>query len=240
LDWHIDAVVRQVVDEYLSRLEPVVHKKKLVIVLAYESVQQVQILKAVQSIIAEHDVSVFASETWYTQAADQLKPFSVLKLPHNHQALIEELRLAEALVAPSISYGYIAKLSMTMDDDSLLYASIAMQLQGKPVIVCDDNLAFDVWEAPHGVARRVISYLRQLENENVSVVKLAEVSAAVTQLTDRPAKKRLISAEQVRTLAAKGQRELIISKQAIVTPMARDILRQHGMAVIFRDEKGRG
>ncbi|KIL37032.1 hypothetical protein SD71_05055 [Cohnella kolymensis] len=71
-------------------------------------------------------------------------------------------------------------------------------------------------------------------------MKLSELSAAITKLKDRPAKKKLVSAEQVRSLAAKGQRELIVSKQAIVTPMARDILRQHGMTLIFKDEKGRG
>ncbi|KIL37031.1 hypothetical protein SD71_05050 [Cohnella kolymensis] len=147
MDRHIASVVRQVVDEYLSRLEAEQHKTKLVIVLEYESVEQDGVLKAVQSLTAAYEAAVFASEAWHTQAVNQLKPISVFQLRGNRKALIEALQSAEALVVPSISYSYIAKLSMTMDDDPPLYASIAMQLQGKPVMICDDNLAFDVREA---------------------------------------------------------------------------------------------
>lgn len=51
--------------------------------------------------------------------------------------------------------------------------------------------------------------------------------------------KKLISAKDLEEIVAKGLKELVIDKNTILTPLAKDIIKNHGLEVIVKEEENK-
>jgi hypothetical protein len=233
----IEAIVREVVMNYFK--EQSGQHKKLLILLDYETPNQDAVWRIVEKLSNTFEVTLSVSEQW-TKVPSSIKASQVIRL---EDLTIEDMsNLAEStdvLFLPTISYGFLAKLAMTIDDEKALSLCIHCQLEGKKLIVAKDALMRKGEQkllTPHSIQERVATYTNQLVKDGVSVLKLKDVEKWLHQNIDALQVKRpVLLAKHIEEMAEEGEKQVQLSTNTVISPLGKDMARELGISIKVKE-----
>lgn len=150
---------------------------------------------------------------------------------------------AEAVAVPVLTQNTLAKAALGIRDSlatNLLAGAILME---RRLMVCTESAVPEQAPAPYrAMLQEYVNRLRLFGIQTVPVGSLASaclspsapqpVAAPVAQPGNSPG--RLITAAAVEAAAQTAQKELVVSRGAIVTPLARDLCRERGISLVVR------
>ena len=166
------------------------------------------------------------------------------------------LRDADFMLVPVLTQNTAAKLAYTLADT--LASTVIMQglMQGKPVLAAMNaadpqdswRIQKNMGKASPTLAESLRQNLKKIEGYGIQLVQVNELavqSQHIIQRLDKKAydsqqqapaigggKKSIVDAAAIEVAASNGLLEIVISKNTIITPLARDIAREHGIRII--------
>lgn len=164
----------------------------------------------------------------------------------------KHLRLADVVLVPVLTQNTAAKLAHTLSDSMVCTLILQALMLGKPVIAAvnaadpqdDWRVQKHMSQAAPALKAALAANLKRIETFGVlltPVEKLAnaagrvlgrEEQPALTKVPEQPVKKRVLDADSVRRTAQQGIKTIQIVQGTIITPLARDIARECGIAII--------
>jgi hypothetical protein len=223
----IKMLVQQAVEAYLREQ---LHKGKsnsIAILLCYESPKPSEILETILPLFHSYDVTLLTSKEWIPFLKEQ--PYILLE-EMSHQQLWTFIEQTSMLVIPAASYHLIAKLALTMDDELAAWLAIQYQLAGKPVVIANNNVELNVYQqilAPYSVQERLLSYIRQIQSDQVKWVSLNKLCKSVEdQWHWYEEKKSIILAKHIETAHRHGLKKIGVPANSQVTPAAKDLAKE--------------
>ncbi|OZM58308.1 hypothetical protein CIB95_01685 [Lottiidibacillus patelloidae] len=233
----IEAIVREVVLNYFKEKNG--QHKKLLILLNYETPNQNEVWDLVGTLSKTYDVTLCVSEKW-TTVPNTINVAEVIAIDGlTDQTMTEMASNVDALFLPTISYGFLAKLAMTIDDEKALALCIHFQLVGKKLIVAKDAIARKGEQKllmPHSIQERISTYISQLVKDGVSVLKMKEVEKWLQQNVDAiQVKKPVLLAKHIVEIAEEGDNELQLSKNTVISPLGKDMARELGISLKMKE-----
>lgn len=184
------------------------------------------------------------AERWRTDAQWRLLPGG------SESELVALAKRCDALVIGALSCNTATKVALGIAD-SVPSSAIRLFLEGgKPVVVAEDSAAFRA----EAVAPAAPPKLRRLAEDAVQGlsemgVRFAETQSLVAVLDEvfhvpvnetperlaktRPSMRRMfVTSEDVWAAASRGQRELVLPADAVITDEARDHARRLGLEIV--------
>ena len=159
------------------------------------------------------------------------------------------LREVDIILVPVLTQNTAAKLAYTLSDS--LVSTLIMQglMLGKPVIAAINAAdPQDSWrvkgnmgKCPPGLLQALRENLRKVEGYGIQLVQvedLAEGSRKIlnhtlnTSLSVPAAKKSVLDAAAIKVAAESGLKSITASPGTIITPLAKDVARDYGIAII--------
>lgn len=160
-------------------------------------------------------------------------------------ALDKVLARADILVLPTLCYQVAAKATRLIGDDTESRIVLTALLHGKKVLAVRDGFLFCEYLANERLRAEIDGTLRKLEEFGVVLCKTEELHAAFLRITAGDAtgseseslqtqaeKPRLLTGKMVMTAVDNKEEVVRVAKGAIVTPLARDLVREYGLRII--------
>jgi hypothetical protein len=232
----IEAIVRQVVTDYLKTHQV---NKKLLILLNYETTKREEVWENVRQIASSYPVSLCVSKDW-NDVPHEIQVEETIQLEDISNGHIEKLvEQHDALIIPVISYGFLAKMAMTIDDEKTLSLSIQMQLAGKKLLLADDAIARKGMQklyVPHKVQERIDRYKSQLTKEGIYVGHCEQLRNWLDKNIEKISRKRpIVLAKHIEEIADEGEQQLVLTKEAVISPLGKDMARELGISLKVRE-----
>jgi hypothetical protein len=226
----IKRLVQQVVEAYIKDQLQKKNNKKITILLAYQSPNPEEILKAVTPLLKSYKVTLLVTNEWSLNQT-QLNENRYLQLEEtNKKKLVSIVEETSLLVIPVASYSLLSKLALTMDDELAVWLAIQYQLMGKPIVIANNHIEPTVYQqihAPHTVQERLQAYIRQIRTDQVKWVPLSKLSLSVEQQSNAyEEKKTLILEKHIDKASQDGIKEIIVPGKSQSTPAAKDLARE--------------
>jgi hypothetical protein len=231
----IEAIVRQVVQNYLQATSSKISQRKLFIVLDYESPTPDLVWEKIKSISSRHKITLCLSDRWM-DVPDRIIFNQVIQLNQaNRDRIKEAMQQTDIVLFPTASYSLLSKLALTIDDELALWIAIQMQLDGKDIIIASDQIehrGIRHISAPATVLKRIQGYIRQVQTDGVVTGSLDKIEQWLESSSRFKAKKPpLILARHMEEIANAGEKELTVPEQSLITPMGRDKARELGITI---------
>lgn len=218
-------LVRKVVEAYIMEQQKA--RQSIAILLSYPSLHPSVVLKAITPLIQNYNVTFFLSKEW--QSEFSRNSYCVID-EMSKQELKEISEKTSILVVPVVSYSFLSKLALTMDDVLPVWLAIQYQLEGKPLVISNHQIELNVYQqihAPHSVQDRIQAYIRQLQADKVKWVPLESLEKTVEEVwKSYKEKKSLILVKHVETVFREGLTEIVVPKSSQVTPAAKELAKE--------------
>ncbi len=226
----VKSLVLQVVKAYLSEQVEEVDTHSIAILLNHPSSYSEGIMEAVSTLADKYDVTILVSENWQASQEKWAANTILLNNETSFTQLNEVLEKTKLLVIPVASFHLLSKLALTMDDDQAIWLAIQYQLQGKPVVIANDDVELNVYEqifSPHSVQERIQGYIRQIQKDEVKWVSLKDIVKTVdTQITSYDEKAPLLLSKHIEKAMRDGLETINLPANSRVTPSAKDLARE--------------
>ena len=229
LEEKIKMLVRKVVEDYLRNQL----KQPITILLTYQTPNRDEVLETVSQLEKLFDVTLVVSKEWH-----QVTQPKLLLEEASQQELLAVLDKSAALIIPAGTYSLLAKLALSLDDETPAWLAIQYQLKGKPVIIANNHLKLSVEQqimAPATVQARIQSYIKQIQADKVKWVPLKNLTETVKDQLQSE-KKTLILAKHIEAANQEGVKELKVPTQFQITPSAKDLAKE--LKIQISSEKG--
>lgn len=239
----VKSLVQQALKELLDSRNSSRKKEKLLVLLVYHSSKQEEVWDRVGSLAENYDITLVCGEKWRDIPEDLTDVVvSMDMVDIDEERFLDVLRDVNLLYVPVVSYGLITKLALTIDDDVPSWLAVQMQLDGKEILLASDSIhrrSYQRFFIKPGVEKRIASYVRQVQQDGVYVVPIAKAERKITSILSKFHRKRpLVLARHVEELARSGERELVVPKESLITPMGKDAARELGITIKQVEEKG--
>lgn len=147
------------------------------------------------------------------------------------------------LYCPSISYGFLAKLSLLLDDAVPIWLTMDMLLNGKEVLLGNDVIIGErkkfFWYKP-STDNKVKHYMKELQKDGVQFSSMSQATKIITKQIKKASEKRpLLLAKHVQAVAELGEKELVVPNNCIITPMAKDMAKSLQMKIKMENNEKR-
>jgi hypothetical protein len=232
----IELLVRKMVMDYLNKDKKTTMNKQIIVMLDdYPSIDTSVVWKEIKSLTSRYNITLFASEKW-TSIPEELNCVKVIPLTETHlEKLQDEMQTADLLFYATASYATLAKLTMTIDDNLSMWITIQMQLNGKQIVLANDEIMQKGTQkitSPFTVTKRIQSYLRILRDDKVQLVSLATISKWLDSYFDSFTENRhVVLAKHIEEAAKQGETQIIVPKNSLITPMCKDYARELGVLI---------
>lgn len=154
------------------------------------------------------------------------------------------IRMIDLLYCPVISRDFLAKLSLLIDDSQPVWLALEMLQVGKEVLLGTDAIEkswhMQFWQTSF-VQRRVQSYIKELRKDGVHFCSMKQAAKIIRKRIRKPHERRpLLLARHIEEAANAGKKEILIPKNCLITPMAKDAIRELQIAIrVENDERKR-
>ena len=236
----ITSLVQQALSEFLSRTTNETERRNILVLLVYQSSEPNVVWENLRLLSEKHQLTLYTSKHW--SIPENLSFTKVVDLKGaEEEALFELVDENDLLYIPTVSYGLITKLALTIDDDLPSWLGIQMQFAGKEILIADDNLHVrkgrNFFVKP-SIEKRIKSYYRGLHQDGVSIHPMKKTVQKIDSVFANSVKKRpVILAKHMEDLARSGENAVVIPRGSILTPMAKDAARELGIKLKVADEK---
>lgn len=222
----VASLVRQILQENIPAHRP--NKKtdlNVYVLLGYPSATKQAVWEHIRAISDTYEVQVGVTDDW--QDVPENFPSTIENISDlDRYELLDNLHKVDLMYVPVVSYGLLAKMALTIDDDLLSWLIIQLQMAGKRILLADDELQINASnrQAHQSVANRIQSYWRQLERDGIEVTSKMQFQTG--NKDHQQAKKTLLSVKQIEMLSSTGVKEIFIPKNQVITPLAKDRARE--------------
>ncbi|MGM8364980.1 hypothetical protein ACLIBG_05775 [Virgibacillus sp. W0181] len=227
---YVASVVRQTIHEYLQSDHGSFGKH--ILVLLPESPASLN-KNQVHELSMKYNVTLGISETDRQTEVHNIPVIDISRIGQNElKLLMEEI---DILYVPNISHGFLAKLSLLIDDTKTIWVTLQMILEGKPVLLGDDLVRKrkgNIFLPKPSIEKKVQQYMKQLSSDGVHFCSTTQVEKKLrAMLTKEGTQRPLVLAKHMEELAKMGEKEAILPERSVVTPMAKDAARELGIAI---------
>lgn len=236
----IESIVRKVVSEYLKKSTRPQVEGKVLILLDHEThPNAADVWEAVRFIAKNYETIICSSDKWSTPPED-IQHLQIISLQHGLSEEIKQVMdKSDVLFLATASFKTIAKLALTIDDDLSMRIATHMQFNGKKLIVANDQcqlLGTQKITTPYSVSKRLKAYFKQLREDNVQIMALAEVANWLdTYFEGYPHHRHVVLAKHIEEAVRQGEKELVVPKHSLITPMCKDYAKE--LAILIRQEE---
>lgn len=138
---------------------------------------------------------------------------------------------AEAVFLPVWSFSLMEKIVRLQDDDRFVQAVLAALWEGKPVGMLVHPYGPGAGTKPRnpGLQHRFEAYFAPLRSLGVNFVP---PQGTETWIAGIAKEKFVITAEDVQRFAREGKAQIAVPERAIITPLALDLAKQHGVRFV--------
>ncbi|MDF2569448.1 MAG: flavoprotein [Sporomusa sp.] len=163
------------------------------------------------------------------------------------------LRAADIVLVPVLTQNTAAKLAYTLSDTMVSTLIIQALMLGKPVIAARNAAdPEDGWRIQKNMAKtppalkmalqgnltKLETYGIQLASvehlaESAKKILIPECKAQVAQSSEKSSKRKVLDADTVRRAAQSGAKAVNTPRNAIITPLARDIARECNIEIVY-------
>lgn len=167
------------------------------------------------------------------------------------------LRDADIVLVPVLTQNTAAKLAYTLSDT--LASTLIMQglMLGKPILAAMNAAdPQDVWRVQKDMGKctpalseSLRQNLKKIESYGIELVHVDSLATGSQKIIDRMAKKAcysqqneshgkrqgkksILDAETIKNAASNGLKSITTPKDAIITPLARDVAREYGIEIV--------
>lgn len=228
------SVVQQVLFDFLIQKKMDSSDKHILIILAYESEDPSQVWDVARKVCEAYPTYIAYTEEWRPVPDHTGAEYTFLLDKTNKFVLKQINQLTDLIVFPVISFRFLAKLALLIDDELAVHAAMQMQLDGKRVLIGKDQIEIPVLKkltVPGAFRDKIQTYLNQLRRDHVEWARLNELLASISNGATRPLKRPVLLAKHIEELAAEGQYELVVPTQTVVTPMSKELAKQYGVSI---------
>jgi len=163
--------------------------------------------------------------------------------PDSSISSLELVQESDALVVPILTRNSSAKLALGITDT--LVTNIIMQalISGKPIIAARNSADPDpancpciaTPDTPPALIKLAKDYLKKLESYGMKLVDVNELANAVNNELNKSSndilEQKLITQDTIEKLP-QGTKQITVAKGSIITPLARDFAKDHGIQII--------
>lgn len=235
---YISSLVQQTLKEYIKKERGQTH---ILVMLTND--------RAHSEDVWEH-IEVLAREYYVTLLVSEREKEKVTALHVDDYFFLESVskediasfnRTVDLLYCPVISHGFLAKLSLLIDDSKQVWIALQLILDGKEVLLGNDivqqNRRMMFWQRPV-IDKKVQNYVKDLRKDGINFCTMKQavkvINARIKVAYDR---RPLLLAKHVEEVAQDGLKEIYIPKNSLITPMAKDVARELQVVIKKSDEE---
>lgn len=224
---YITSLVQQSLDEYIKEASL---KPHILIMLTNARVNSNEMSNHINELSKQFTISLIISESEqkHVNTSHVYRTFILEEVnAADIQFIIETANL---IYCPSISHGYLASLSMLLDETNSVWITLQMLLNGKEVLLGNDVIkqkeGAGFWRSP-SLDKKVQNYMKELKQDGVHFCSMNQAAKVIVkQMETHQNKKTLLLAKHIEEMANNGSQTITVPKNSIITPMARDIAKQ--------------
>jgi len=167
------------------------------------------------------------------------------------------LREVDFVLSPVLTQNTAAKLAYTLADSlpsTLIFQGLML---GKPILAAgnaadprdDWRIKMNMGNSPPGFSSALQQNLKKIASYGIELVSVEELAIASQKLIERidrkltdslqsenqgtsPEKKSLVDVATIKVAAGKGLHRIVIGRNSIVTPLAREVAREYGIEMV--------
>lgn len=166
------------------------------------------------------------------------------------------LREVDFVLVPVLTQNTAAKLAYTLADSlpsTLIFQGLML---GKPILAAgnaadprdDCRIKMNLGNSPPGFSAALQQNLKKIASYGIELVSVEELATASQKLIERidrksadglrenqaasPEKKSLVDVATIKAAASKGLFRIVIGRNCIVTPLARDVAREYRIEMV--------
>ncbi|MGM8211297.1 hypothetical protein ACLIBH_00740 [Virgibacillus sp. W0430] len=226
---YVVSIVKQTIHEFLQQDRSNRAEQILVLLPEESSIYDMQHLN---QLAATYNLTLAVTNEDF-QPDENVPVINVARVAENERKLL--VNEFDLLYVPTISHGFLAKLSLLIDDTKPIWLTLHMLLEGKPVILGQDQIIrkrSSLFFPKPSIEKKVQNYMKQLMGDGVTFCSQNKVAAKISSVLAKEKNRRpLVLAKHIEELVRDGEKEVTIPAQSIVTPMAKDAARELGMAI---------
>lgn len=237
---YISSLVQQSLKDYLKRDHSQSH---LLVMLTNDRAHSKDVWEHIEILASEYDVTLLVSER-EKEKATTLHVDNILFL---ESISIEDIasfsRGIDLLYCPVISHGFLAKLSLLLDDSKSVWIALQLILEGKEVLLGSDVIQqkrrMIFWQKPV-IDKKVQNYVKDLRKDGINFCTMKHVLKMInTRIKVAHDRKPLLLAKHVEEVAKSGLKEIDVPKNSLITPMAKDVARELQVAIKEKSDEER-
>lgn len=229
---YISLLVQQALNEYFKEA---FDKPHILIMLTNSRVDSSLMSNHILELSKRYTISLIVSET-EQKYTDSLYIHRVFTLESITMVdIVQFSKMVDLMYCPSISHGFLAKLSMLLDDTNSIWIVLQMLLKGKKVLlgnnVFKQNKVANIWHNS-SLETKVQSYIKDLKQDGVYFCSMKQATEVISKLLKKHQnKKPLLLAKHIEEIAHTEQQEITVPHNSIITPMAIDAAKQLRVAI---------
>ncbi|MFD2131427.1 hypothetical protein ACFSKI_09425 [Pseudogracilibacillus auburnensis] len=224
---YISSLVYQTLNDYIKKERNPSH---ILVLLSNGREHSKDVWEHIETLANRFHVSLLVSEQEQEQVAtlDVHDCFILEKITKEDIDLFSQNM--DLLYCPVISHGFLAKLSLLLDDSQSIWVTLQLALEGKEVLLGHDIIQQSrrmmFWQRP-SIEKKAQSYVKELRKAGIHFCSMKQalkvISARIKVAYDR---KPLVLAKHVEEVAKSGKQAIFVPKNSIITPMAKDVARE--------------
>lgn len=225
-------IVRQVVHDYLTKLQQREHSAQIAILLEYESSHRQTIWEHIRNLGAHATLHLLTGEAWQDVPPDLAHLPQTPLRRENLTQLQSIIAQSEVLHIPNSAFAALSKLALLIDDDLSSALALHARLSGKQILLADNWLQHTgMTRTPSAITAwdKVQSYRNQLIREGIGFAHTTAVLEWIEKKRTTPSQRRVLLAKDVEHIVRSGNKEWTLADKEIVTPLAKDRAKELGL-----------
>lgn len=231
----IEQIVREVVMNFFKNKRIEKKPNKIFVLLEENTILPTDsVWEIVYLLSQKYSVTICKTLDW--EVPTHIKYFDcVIVEKENFELIKKRINESDLLFLPVPSFSTLAKLALTIDDNLILRIVIQAQLDGSRIIVANDSFkpkGTQKVTIPYKVNKRLESYMNTLREDRISIVTLENAlnwidSYFETDTINRP----IILAKHIDEFSKEKLTELVVPKNSMITPMAKEQAKNLGISI---------
>ena len=227
-------IVRDVVSEFLST-KGMLEKSKFLVLLHARSSNPANVWEVVRNLSNKYKLTLCVSKHWTNIPEDLQSQTIILLNEENFNMLQEVVKQHKTLIVPTFSYSMLSQLDQLVDDDLHIWLMLQMQLDGKEIIVANDEIKLTTMRMIHlsvNLKDRIEEKINRLTSTGIYFTSSEQVAKKLNKAKkDQNDKTVLVLEKHIKSLVNEGRTKMKLPKNHVITPMAKDLMRKHRVQI---------
>lgn len=227
-------IVRDVVFEFLST-KGMLGKSEFLVLLHARSSNPEKVWEVVRNLSSKYKLTLCVSKHWANIPKD-LQSHTIISLnEENFNMLQEVVKHHKTLIVPTFSYSMLSQIDQLMDDELHIWLMLQMQLDGKKVVVANDEIKLTTMrmiQISRQLKKRIEEKINRLTSTGIYFTSSENIAKKLNKSIQGSNDKTVLVLEKhIKSLIAEGRKTMKLPKNHVITPMAKDLIRKHHVQI---------